>query len=224
MKDIEVVLRKQTMNMFGDGWYKDTSNLLNQKIFEEEFGYVYFIRIGTNNNIKIGKTSNLTNRLKSFRTSTSESIFLIGFIYDKNFSKIEKLLHNKYSDLNVVGEWFNIKNINDITKENNFVAVNKYFIQKSLVFDGEVFNFSEKDKYGTDSYYSDFYVFCKTNIVLNQKIYYNSIYPKIRNIKKEYSQLSSKKINLKIQDWCSYNNLTFKPINSNGFRGFIAYD
>jgi hypothetical protein len=80
MNDVEKILRLRTCGMFNDNWYEVTSNEIIG-IEKSNKGYVYFVKNGYNNFVKIGKTLNLQSRLNSFSTSFSDGVFLVGYIY-----------------------------------------------------------------------------------------------------------------------------------------------
>ena len=79
-------------------------------------GYVYLIgEINEENKYKIGSTraKNVNNRLKSLQTGNSNELYIKeAFETNKPF-KLETMLHNKFRDKNVIGEWFEM-NATDI--------------------------------------------------------------------------------------------------------------
>ena len=101
-------------------------------------GYVYLIG-ETNNNgrYKIGSTraKDVNHRLKQLQTGNSNPLFLKAYYETSRPFKLETMLHNKYKNNNVIGEWFelneeevdsfgstchNLQNIIDSLKENPY--------------------------------------------------------------------------------------------------------
>lgn len=82
--------------------------LKNIKNFEDKlYGYVYVIDNGIN--VKIGCTSNLYNRMKSLSNSNSGGNVIKEIYYSPSspiYRTIEKLMHEKFSKYNSVGEWY----------------------------------------------------------------------------------------------------------------------
>lgn len=73
-------------------------------------GYVYFAYYPESNDkhIKIGITTNLKKRLIQLQTGSPSLLRFYKTIYSSNYKKIEKDLHKKYKDKNVLNEWFDI--------------------------------------------------------------------------------------------------------------------
>ena len=80
-------------------------------------GYVYLLKSNKRDTLKIGMTTNLEQRMKSFKTCSKhlgiegETFEFLYTIKVDKYSKLETLLHKKFADKRVCGEWF------DITKE-----------------------------------------------------------------------------------------------------------
>lgn len=77
-------------------------------------GYVYLLRSNKKDTLKIGTTVDPAQRLKSFKSSSinlgieDETFeFLHTVKVDKHY-ELENLLHKKFADKRVCGEWFNI--------------------------------------------------------------------------------------------------------------------
>jgi hypothetical protein len=68
--------------------------------------HVYFLSDG-NGLVKIGKTTNLDDRVKLFKRANLHSR-LIHAIPVTNYTLAEKLLHKHYHDYHVIGEWFKL--------------------------------------------------------------------------------------------------------------------
>lgn len=145
--ECESILRSQTMNLFSDEWYKKTSNLIENKI--NMGGFVYFVKNGKDSkNIKIGMTTNLDGRLKSFKTVFDNGVFLIGYIKSSDPFSLERELHKDYSEKRNKGEFFklsttdiyNIKDVYDLQMKNDYynnVAVCK-MKENNLVIDFDI--------------------------------------------------------------------------------------
>lgn len=84
-------------------------------ISREQKEFVYFIK-ATNNLIKIGVTKNVESRLKSLQTGSPGKLELIGSIETAKAYELESELHEKYRELRVSGEWFNI-GLSEVSKE-----------------------------------------------------------------------------------------------------------
>lgn len=78
---------------------------------------VYFIENTKNHKIKIGKTTNLSRRMKDLQhcalqlgmpTPTLKCKYLICCSDRKECGELEKLFHHHYEDRQYLGEWYNI--------------------------------------------------------------------------------------------------------------------
>ncbi len=73
---------------------------------------VYFIGEDPyTNKVKIGKTNNVKNRIRTLQTGNPYKLRIIGTIScqdEKTMSELEKRLHNELKDKRLVGEWFNV--------------------------------------------------------------------------------------------------------------------
>lgn len=79
-------------------------------------GYVYLI--GENNNgnkYKIGSTKckDINKRLKQLQTGNSNPLFLKAYYETSRPFKLETMLHNRFKEYNIIGEWFEL-NKNDL--------------------------------------------------------------------------------------------------------------
>lgn len=101
---------------------------------------VYLIKCLESGFYKIGTSKNPNKRIEQLQTGNYSPLLLI-FSYESNLStKIEKILHRKYSYLKKEGEWFDLELINeqqfinDCKKiENNLLnlkAFDNHFIKK----------------------------------------------------------------------------------------------
>jgi len=68
-------------------------------------GCVYFLYAPNNKAVKIGKTTNLKNRLKSFKT-TLPGAKLLGVIESQSPYELESDLHRRFAEYSIQGEWF----------------------------------------------------------------------------------------------------------------------
>ena len=67
---------------------------------------VYFIRCGGTKYYKIGYTGSLESRLYAIQTSLPQQLILIAAFQSDHAKDIEQLLHSKYENNRVRGEWF----------------------------------------------------------------------------------------------------------------------
>lgn len=108
--ECELILRSQTMNLFSDEWYKKTSSLIENKVISK--GFVYFVKNGKDSkSIKIGATTNIESRMKSFKTTFDKGVFLIGFIETNTPFQLEKEIHNDFAEKRKKGEFFNLSHV-----------------------------------------------------------------------------------------------------------------
>lgn len=99
-------------------------NFLSRKKIKNKNSKEYIYLIEDLNNFKIGRASNLEERLINIRTSNINAIIKYYIETTKEFSNIkEKELHKIFDEYRVQGEWF-VKNI-DIT--NYFIEFGKKY-------------------------------------------------------------------------------------------------
>jgi len=67
--------------------------------------WVYAVRQG--NYIKIGLSRNVANRLRELQTSSPEPLHLVGTFAGGR--RLERLLHQRFADHRVRGEWFSLR-------------------------------------------------------------------------------------------------------------------
>ena len=75
-------------------------------------GFVYLIgEINSDNKYKIGSTrvKSINKRLKQLQTGNSNELFIKSFYETDKPFKLETMLHNRFKDNNVIGEWFEMK-------------------------------------------------------------------------------------------------------------------
>lgn len=76
----------------------------------EEEGKVYLIR-NEEGRQKIGMTKNLKVRIKSLSMASGQELTLVTTYCPHNveYNKLERMLHNHYSDKRGIGEWFHME-------------------------------------------------------------------------------------------------------------------
>jgi len=223
MNNLEKILRSQTNEMFSDKWYEKTSNLLC-KVNDENYGYVYFVTGKNKKYVKIGMSSNLNSRLKNLKTGMSDGLYVYGFIYTKDYVKIEKELHKNYLDVNVQGEWFDLlpKDCIDLIKSYKGLVVDKFFVKKSKVIDGMTNGFQSQNSDALDEYYSKMYDYFET-LKRGDKIKKETLRDAVRLLDKKFEVLSNRKITVILKKWVEMKSYQYKLFNSNGNFSFILY-
>ena len=90
---------------------------------------VYFIADRKNSLIKIGVSGDMDRRIKQLQTGNPFKLEFMGWIgEDENHFEIEKKLHEKYSDKNYSGEWFEISQddvVYELTLHHGFIPKNE---------------------------------------------------------------------------------------------------
>lgn len=70
---------------------------------------VYFVRNGDSENVKIGKSKDLKNRIPQLQTGFDKTLFIDGIIlYNSTVYDAEKEAHKFFNKERIRGEWFNI--------------------------------------------------------------------------------------------------------------------
>lgn len=103
-------------------------NLLPE--YKGEIRYVYIIQNTFTHNIKIGISTNPSERLSYLQTGSDVELKLIyksGVC--SNFFEIESLCHEKFKDYNVRGEWFNV----DSSEVISFLENQKFVLTSNLL-------------------------------------------------------------------------------------------
>ena len=85
-------------------------------------GFVYLIgEENKENKYKIGSTkcNDINKRLKQLQTGNSNTLYIREYYETSKPFKLETMLHNKFKDKNVIGEWFEMSedSINVFKKE-----------------------------------------------------------------------------------------------------------
>ena len=68
-------------------------------------GHVYFLR--ANNTVKIGFSTNLSERLRNIRTGCPEKVRLVKVV--AGTMKTERMYHDRYAEYRLDGEWFDLR-------------------------------------------------------------------------------------------------------------------
>jgi hypothetical protein len=84
-----------------------------------EEGFIYFIEEQNSNTVKIGKTNNLLDRMRTFNVKLPFVWDLIGYYKTDHMSKLESGLHKHFSAKRVNGEWYELtlRDLSDIKKQ-----------------------------------------------------------------------------------------------------------
>ena len=94
-----------------------TNNNINSidkdKMPDDYQDWVYILYNKLNNQCKIGRSTNLNNRIRSLRSASGIEYNLLLAInletgWDYNSEAIEEFLHNHYKDRRNIGEWFTL--------------------------------------------------------------------------------------------------------------------
>jgi hypothetical protein len=218
--DLIKSMKKHTFNMFPDEWYNNVVNGVFEDLENKStFGYVYFIKYQSTDAIKIGMSTNIINRLNNIKTSNTDKMFLIGYIYTEQYNSLERTLHKQYKENRLTGEWFNL-NINQVInaiRENNGHVVNCLFDKKLIIEDGVVVSCGDEkiNAICNDLYLSDLFDTIEKGVRHN----IGSVLGLIPTEKQE--DYSKKKITTSIKKYASQNGLKYFSGNSNGMRWFM---
>ena len=143
MKEIKGILVQQTNGLFSEKWYDDTAKKIENYFIDNQDlgGYVYFVKNGSDcRETKIGCTNSLDSRLSSFKTSFNNNVYVLGYIYTKDYTRLESIIHKDLKKYRKKGEWFDIDDIEliqYISEAYNFTRVlntysNKHQFEKVL--------------------------------------------------------------------------------------------
>lgn len=80
-------------------------------------GYVYLICDPSNDSFKIGVTKKLDieERVRKLQTGNSTELFIMSYYKCEYPFRLEKLLHTKYHEKRLSGEWFSL-NVSEVTE------------------------------------------------------------------------------------------------------------
>lgn len=86
----------------------DKKGLEKLPVLDDGQVYIYVLLNSPAGNIKIGKTTNLQQRIKSLSGSNGAGMQIVEYYCSPAtyISKIEKICHNKFNYARLKGEWF----------------------------------------------------------------------------------------------------------------------
>ena len=102
-------------------------------------GYVYLIgEMKNEGRFKIGSTKciDVNKRLKQLQTGNSNELYIREFFQTDRPFRLEKMLHNRFKNANLIGEWFELNDedvkqfktiCEDIQKVMNSLKENPFF-------------------------------------------------------------------------------------------------
>lgn len=95
-------VEKSTYDLFCNSKF---NNIKNTESKNNKLGFVYFIQlVDQNQNIKIGYTNNIEERIKTLQISSPYEIRLLGFM--KGNISLEKSIQKMFANIKILGEWF----------------------------------------------------------------------------------------------------------------------
>ena len=111
-------------------------NWKNRRYRVGSFPQVYFIKGEETNKIKIGVSKNVTSRFKTIQASSGENLLLMG--WTRGDTKLEKEIHERFSNIRSHGEWFQetkeLKNyIYDLIRNGERIEKRKCSICKKIL-------------------------------------------------------------------------------------------
>ena len=71
-------------------------------------GYIYLVQAVGTDKFKIGRATNVANRLRTIQTSSPLKIRYVYHAYVRNMNFYEMELHHKFSEQREIGEWFTL--------------------------------------------------------------------------------------------------------------------
>jgi len=77
-------------------------------------GFVYVIL--SEDKIKIGRSLDVKQRVKAIQSMSASEVKLIDSIYFKNYCKAENIVHKKFKDNRLHGEWFDSSILDKVLK------------------------------------------------------------------------------------------------------------
>lgn len=103
--------------------YREDVPLLPLKERVAREGFIYFVREQTEGHIKIGKTVDLNDRLRTFSVKLPFKIMLEHSFKCADYSRAESILHAHFSDYRIGGEWFDLPHEElSNTKSESFIS------------------------------------------------------------------------------------------------------
>jgi hypothetical protein len=115
---------RKLIDSFFDGTMEELAQQEKEKEYhgiKNEHGHVYLIH-SENGLHKIGKARVVSKRLESFNTAYPDKLTLIHSFESYGYSDAEAVLHFRYNEKNVHGEWFQLtqEDIDDIKSIKDF--------------------------------------------------------------------------------------------------------
>jgi len=115
---------KKLIDSYFDGTLAELAQREKEKERPEkrnEHGFVYLIH-SENGLHKIGKARRVSKRLESFETAYPDKLTLIHSFESWGYSDAEEILHKRYDEKNIHGEWFQLtqEDIDDIRSIKDF--------------------------------------------------------------------------------------------------------
>jgi DNA-binding MarR family transcriptional regulator len=71
-------------------------------------GYIYIARAGQSTRYKIGKSMDVTKRIKQMQTDSAEPIALVHMFLTQHKERTEKYLHQRFKHQKLQGEWYTL--------------------------------------------------------------------------------------------------------------------
>ena len=89
-------------------------------------GYIYVIKEHFTGTYKIGRTTNLKSRSSTFGVILPFDWDFVYVFYGNNHEKIEDMLHDKFSEKRVDGEWFSLSSDDLLFFEKEIIETSSY--------------------------------------------------------------------------------------------------
>jgi len=67
---------------------------------------IYFFIEDTDEKVKIGRAKNIERRRKGLQTGNPRKLLLLGWIRTDDDVRLEKKIHQHFSNLRGIGEWY----------------------------------------------------------------------------------------------------------------------
>ena len=116
----DFINKKYNLNGFDESLNRDKPERRHQQEFQ---GFVYIMKDNKKQNCyKIGKTKDITSRLKALKTGNPD-LQVIATVKSIDYDCLEKYLHWTYRQNNISCEWFSFTDdeLQDLIRLNNFV-------------------------------------------------------------------------------------------------------
>ena len=96
-----------------DGIIYKEGDVLNNVIMENSLNKegLYIVHVVGSDMYKIGATRDFRSRLKNMQTGNPYVIEIFNFYHRSNYHELESLLHKKYKEKSIGGEWFRFNRI-----------------------------------------------------------------------------------------------------------------